>query len=1059
MEYAELQVTTNYSFLRGGSHPREMILQACELGYTAIAITDRNSLAGIVRAHKVAKEKGIRLVIGCRLDLQDGPSLLAYPTNKEAYARLSNLLTLGNRRTKKGSCLLYKEDVFAHAEGLLFILLPPDEWEEEEYPDSFQLQAKEYRQRFGKSLYLAASKMYEGDDAQRLYHLSSDYYIPLVVTNDVHYHIPERRELQDVLTCVREKCNIQTAGYRLFANAERYLKPITEMHRLFRKYPAALARVQEIVDACKFSLDELQYEYPSEIIPKGRTPMKELMTQTMKGARRFYGEHIPDKVLNLLKKEFALIGGKKNFPLYFLTIYDFIKKARREGILCQGRGSAANSAICFCLGITPVDPNKFEVLMERFVSEHRDGMPDVDIDFQNDRREEIIQYIYNKYGRDRAAIIATVQHVHLNGAVRDVGRAMGLSIDTVERLQTMLNEVPFPFTTSNFSKHGFNANDKHLLKTIELTALYIGFPRHLGQHTGGFVITNGKLSGLVPILNASMPERTCLEWDKDDIETLDFLKIDFLSLGMLTALERTLQLFNKHYNRNWTMAHIPKDDPDVFKMIQRGDNIGVFQIESPAQIVMSQRLLPEDFYRLATQIAIVRPGPIIGQMVHPYLRRRRGEEKYSYPSPEVEEILERTYGVPIFQEQAMKLAMVAAGFSGSKADELRRAMATFNLKLGIIAKFEKELKEGMLKNGYSIDYANELFNHLKSFASYGFPESHAIAFAFIAIATAWFKCWHPDLYLCGMLYAYPMGFYHPSQLIQDAQRHGVSVRAIDINYSLWHSEPEEKEGRYFAIRLGFKLIKTIKERDVDILIKNRKSGYTSIDQLRNTGISESAMIALADADAFRSIGLDRQQAYWAICNKNVAEGVFTGQELEYTEDKATLPEMSDLEHVLQDYFSLSLSVKAHPLSFIEKILANSGVTSAEGLKGLGDRTPVQVAGFKFVFQQPPTAKGICFITLEDQTGHMRLVVYPKVYEQYHDVIHEAAVLKATGYIQLADNVIHIIVHHCEDIKYLLIQQLQEEQRILESKATIMQEKKMNCKKNDLMPIQLNLFSQ
>lgn len=677
MRYTELQVTSNFSFLRGASHPEELIERAASLGYSALAITDRNTVAGVVRAHAAAKKAGIRVIPGCRLDLLDGPSLLAYPMNVQGWSRLCTLLSTGNLRAEKGECHLYKKDVYERADCQQFIALPPDVLDDDfEYPVSFEQALKEYKGIFGDSLSLAATKRYNGDDGkqlQRLARLSEACRVPLVATNDVHYHHPQRRQLQDVLTCVREKCTIYNAGYRLLPNAERHLKAQEEMVRLFRQYPAAIERTQAITKACKFSLDELKYEYPEEITTEGRTPQEELTHLTWKGAKEIFGDAAPLKTTTAINHELAFIE-QMNYAAYFLTVYDIVRYARSQDILCQGRGSAANSTVCFCLGITSVNPEKFDLLFERFLSAARNEPPDIDVDFEHERREEVMQYIFNKYGRDRAAIVATVTQVHSKGAIRDVGKAMGLSADVLDKLSGSVWWFDEGFDEARLREAGFNPADAHFRKTLELTHQYMGFPRQLGQHTGGFVITRSKLTDLCPVLNARMENRTCIEWNKDDIDALGFLKIDVLALGMLTCIRKSFDLLKQHYGIVHTLASIPEDDPKVYDMICAADTIGVFQIESRAQQSMLPRLKPRKFYDLVIEVAIVRPGPIQGDMVHPYLRRRNREEAVEYPSKELEEILYRTLGVPLFQEQAMKIAIVAAGFTPSEADELRRSM-------------------------------------------------------------------------------------------------------------------------------------------------------------------------------------------------------------------------------------------------------------------------------------------------------------------------------------------------------------------------------------------------
>ncbi|HZG25583.1 MAG TPA: error-prone DNA polymerase, partial [Chitinophagaceae bacterium] len=786
MNYTELQVTSNFSFLRGASHPDELVEQAAALGYKQMAITDRNSFAGIVRAHVAARNTGVRLIPGCHLALADGPGLLAYPTNSNAYSLMSNLLTLGNLRAEKGDCLLYKADVYKHAKNIKFIALPPSTLTPAfQVEPSFERALKEYREVFGTDLYLAATRSYNGDDAKKLHRLSelsARFNVPMVATNDVFYHTPDRRELQDVVTCIREKCTIQTAGFLLHPNSERYLKPGEEMQRLFRQYPDAIWRTEEIGEACQFSLDSLKYEYPEEITTDGRTPQEELSHLAWEGARKCFGDLLPEKTITAIKHELAFIE-EMNYAPYFLTVYDIVRFAREQGILCQGRGSAANSTVCYCLGITSVNPTKFDLLFERFISSARNEPPDIDVDFEHERREEVIQYIYQKYGRDRAAIVATVTQQHQRGAIRDVGKVMGLSVDTITRLSSSIWEFTIEwFEEKRLVEQGLNPADKHLRKVLQLTEQFMGFPRQLGQHTGGFVITRGKLSDLCPIMNARMENRTCIEWNKDDIDALGFLKIDVLGLGMLTCIRKAFEIAKAHYGLNLTLANIPQDDPAVYDMICHADTIGVFQIESRAQQAMLPRLKPRSFYDLVIEVAIVRPGPIQGDMVHPYLRRRNKEEPEEYPSKELKDILGRTLGVPLFQEQAMKIAIVAAGFTPSEADELRRSMATFKLK-GMVTQFEEKLIRGMTSRGYELDYAKRVFKQLEGFGSYGFPESHAASFALLVYVSSWVKCFYPDVFAAALLNSMPMGFYQPAQIVSDARKHGVEVRPVDINHS------------------------------------------------------------------------------------------------------------------------------------------------------------------------------------------------------------------------------------------------------------------------------------
>ena len=1023
MSYTELQITSNFSFLRGASHPEELAEYAAALGYTAFSITDRNSFAGIVRAHAAAKKDGIRLIPACRLDIEDGCSLLAYPTNIKAYSLLSNLLSIGNIRAEKGDCKLFKADVYSHSEGIKFIIIPPTELNELFYFEpSFIETIKEYKAHFGNNVYLSATRYYQGDDGKyifRLAELSAQYNVPMVATNDVHYHQAERRKLQDIVTCIREKCTIHNAGFRLHPNAERFLKPAAEMQRLFTQYPEAIKRTQEIADACTFSLDELKYEYPEEITTEGRTPQEELTFLAWEGARERYGDSLSDKTINAIKYELKFIE-QMNYAAYFLTVYDIVRFARQQKILCQGRGSAANSTVCYCLGITSVDPSKFDLLFERFISSARNEPPDIDVDFEHERREEVIQYIYQKYGRDRAAIIATVTQQHQRGAIRDVGKAMGLSVDTINRLSASIWEFTDEwFEGKRLQEQGINPGDTHLLKVLQLTKEFMGFPRQLGQHTGGFVITRGKLSDLVPVMNARMENRTCIEWNKDDIDALGFMKIDVLALGMLTCIRKAFDLAEKHYGLELTLANIPQDDPIVYDMICKADTIGVFQIESRAQQSMLPRLRPRCFYDLVIEVAIVRPGPIQGDMVHPYLRRRNGQEAIEYPSKELEDILGRTLGVPLFQEQAMKIAIVAAGFTPTEADGLRRSMATFKAK-GLVTQYQEKLVAGMTKNGYTEEYALRVFKQLEGFGSYGFPESHAASFALLVYVSCWLKCFYPDVFATALLNSMPMGFYQPAQIIGCAKNHDVPVKPIDINHSFWDNTLEEKEGKYFVLRLGFRQIKGLRIDDVHVLLAGRDKPYSSISELRVNGVPEAALEKLADADAFRSIGLDRRQALWEVSTKDQPIGAFNGQQAADAKgENIVLPGMQLSEHVVQDYAATSLSLKAHPVSFIREKLEQLRVCSTKGLSQLKNGAFVKVAGLVLVRQRPGTAGGICFMTIEDETGFANLVIFESLFEKYRKEILQSKLIMVEGKLQVEGEVVHVIVQCCYDFSKLL----------------------------------------
>lgn len=1023
--YTELQVTTNFSFLRGGSHPEEMVEEAIRLGYGAMAITDRNTLAGVVRAHVAAckSDTDFRLLIGCRLDLVDGPSLLAYPTDKEAYGRLSGLLSEGNIRAEKGQCLLYKKDVYDYAEGLLFIVLPPLALDPQfRLPEDFVSSLSEYRERLGKALFLGACRSYTAHDGKRLFRLSQlseRLGVRMVALNDVHYHYPERRALQDVLTCVREKCTIYTAGFRLHQNAERHLKGEEEMIRLFRSYPDAIAATQDIAYACRFSLSELQYVYPEEITSGGRTPQEELERLTWQGANARFPDGIPKKIRKTLRYELDFME-RKNYAAYFLTVYDFVRFARDRGILCQGRGSAANSVVCYCLGITSVDPSKFKILFARFMSDARDEPPDIDVDFEHERREEVIQYIYEKYGRHRAAIVATVTQVHYKGAIRDVAKAMGMSTDAINRLSASVWEFRDELDGERVTSEGFHLDDPHLAKVLELTRQYVGFPRQLGQHTGGFIITQGKLSDLCPVLNARMEGRTNIEWNKDDIEALGFLKVDVLALGMLTCIRKAFDLAKQHYGLDLTLANIPQDDPAVYEMISQADTLGVFQIESRAQMSMLPRLRPQCFYDLVIEVAIVRPGPIQGDMVHPYLRRRDKIDTIEYPSKELESILGRTLGVPLFQEQAMEIAIVAAGFTPAEADGLRRSMATFKAK-GKVADWEKKLVTGMISNGYEEGFARRVFRQLEGFGSYGFPESHAASFALLVYVSSWIKCHYPDVFAAALLNSMPMGFYQPAQIIIDARKHGVVVRPVDINHSYWNYTLEEPSGRYHTLRLGFRQVKGLSGDDMETLVKARHRPFRSIPELLDIGVSMAALEKLADADAFRSIGLDRRQALWEVSAlSDTPIGLFEGQpSASAFEPQLTLPLLTDAAHVVEDYATMGLSLKAHPVHFVRPELDRLRVTPAGSLSNYKNGDHIKVCGLITVRQRPGTAKGVLFVTIEDETGFANIVVWAKVFEKYRKSILQSRLLLVEGRLQVERSVIHVVADACHNLSGLL----------------------------------------
>ncbi len=1030
VSYAELAVTSNFSFLRGGSHPQELILTAATLGLNAIAIADRNTLAGVVRAHIAAKDHNIRLIIGTRLVFMDGFELLCLPTDKSAYSRLTQLLTLGNRMAPKGECHLQLEDLQLFGEGQILIIMPPDRLTEE-----FEQSFEKISRMFPGQCYLSLTLLYRGADQKRLDDLAAlaeTYQCLPVVTNDVLYHIPNRRPLQDILTCIQEHCTIEEAGFRLQSNAERHLKTPGEIVRLFPGFQDAVRRSVQIADQCRFSLDELAYQYPDEPSGDSPTPQTELERLTWMGAEERFPDGIPDNVRETITHELTLIG-ELDYAPYFLTVHDIVRYARSldPPILCQGRGSAANSTVCYCLSITAVNPSEVDLLFERFISAERGEPPDIDVDFEHERREEVIQYIYEKYGRHRAGLAATVITYRSRSAIREVGKAMGLSEDAINALASSVwGRSSSGIADKQVTENGLEPTDPRLAQVLKLTQTLIGFPRHLSQHVGGFVITRGPLDELSPISNAAMENRTIVEWDKDDLDALKILKIDVLSLGMLTCLRKGFDLLLDHYDQPMSLPEIPRDDELTYAMIQRADTIGVFQIESRAQMSMLPRLRPENFYDLVIEIAIVRPGPIQGDMVHPYLRRRQKLEPVNYPSEELREVLEKTYGVPLFQEQAMKIAMVAAGFTAAEADQLRRAMATFK-RTGDIGNFRDKFIRGMTGRGYDPDFADRCFKQIEGFSDYGFPESHSASFALLAYASAWLKCHYPDIFAAALLNSQPMGFYSASSIIRDFQAHGGIAVPVDINKSRWDCilEAPSEGGRYFDLRLGFRQVSGIKETAAEKITALRGNGYDSVRDLYfRTGIDMKTLEDLAHADAFRSIGMDRRAALWAVKGLGGYNGrraaveelplfsaVHKADQVLQQEAEMTLPTMPLGQHVVEDYASLHLSLKAHPVSFIRSFLDHQRTLKAEDLLSCKSDSYIKIAGLVLVRQRPGTASGVIFMTLEDETGIANIIVWPKKFETYRRIILSARLVLVHGKMQKEQEVIHIIADKIEDL--------------------------------------------
>jgi error-prone DNA polymerase len=1019
--YAELQVTTNFSFLRGASHPEELAARAAALGLTALAVTDRNTLAGAVRAHVAARETGARAITGARLDFTDAPSLLCLPADRDAYGRLSRLLTLGKRRAAKSECRIARADFLAAAKGQIAIALAPED--DAAFDDgAFLAHLRALKGAFDRDgLYLAASMLYRGDDDARLARLAAlarRARIPLVATNDVHMHAAERRPLQDVITCIREKCTIDAAGYRLAANAERHLKPPAEMARLFRDHPDAIARTVEIAGRIDFSLDQLRFEYPEETAP-GIDANAKLAELTWAGAHWRYPRGVPEKIRRQIDKELAFIA-ERDYARYFLTVHDIVHFARTrdEPILCQGRGSAANSTVCYCLRITEVDPNSYDLVFERFLSAARGEPPDIDVDFEHERREEVIQYIYEKYGRHRCGIAATVIHYRSRMALREVGKVFGLSDDMLTALTgTIWGSSMEPFDDDRARALGADPGDPRIGLTLRLAGELTGFPRHLSQHVGGFVITQGPLSEVVPICNAAMEKRTNVEWDKDDLDAVGLLKVDVLALGMLSCIRKAFDLLRLHRGLELTLATVPQEDPRVYEMIQRADTIGVFQVESRAQMSMLPRLKPREFYDLVIEVAIVRPGPIQGGMVHPYLKRREGKEPVEYVKPELEAVLRKTLGVPLFQEQAMRIAIVAAGFTPEEADRLRRSMASFR-RNGKVKEFEDKFIGGMVRNGYPRDFAEQCFRQIEGFSEYGFPESHAASFALLVYASAWLKHHHPAVFACALLNSQPMGFYAPAQIVRDARDHGVEVRPVDVNHSDWDCTLEPA-GQGFALRLGLRQIKGFAEKDAHRLTAARAAGNArpfadAADLWRRARLDSAAMRRLANADGFGSLDLRRRPALWQVAPLGDPPlPLFEALE-EEQEKPIPLPEMSAGEEVAYDYASLRLSLKAHPLSLLRDRLAREGVTPATRLMEMRNGDRVTVCGIALIRQRPGDS-GVIFVTLEDETGVSNIVVWPRMFERYRPVVMGARLMRVSGKLQREGIVIHVVAERMEDL--------------------------------------------
>ena len=1087
--FVELGLVSCFSFLRGASDAVDIVKRAYELGYDAVGIADANTMAGVVRVHTEAKKLKLKPVIGCRIETVEGLAFLAYPRNRAAYGRLCKLISAGRMSTlddkwqAKGQCDITLAMLAEHSGDVQLILLPPRDLDEcftlavpsnvvafpsgrsrvdaeedlvrtpvalHEITKSFKHLVPYIADRLPALRHIAVSYLHIGDDVvriERLDALAKANGLTILATNDVHYATPDRRPLQDVMTAIRHKTTVAAAGHLLHGNAERYLKPPETMVRLFDRWPHAIAAARAVADASQFSLDELTYEYPEEIYPDGMTPQEFLESETWWGAQDRYPSGVPDHIAETLERELALIA-KLDLARYFLTIKDIVDFARYQAeppILCQGRGSAANSAVCYCLGITSVDPAEHQLLFDRFISEERKEPPDIDVDFEHERREEVIQHIYDTYGRHRAGLCATVIHYRPRMAIREVGKAMGLTEDVTAALaKTVWGGWGKEISDRHAAETGMDVTDPHLRRVLKLTEQMIGMPRHLSQHVGGFILTDGALTETVPIGNGAMPDRSFIEWDKDDIDDLGILKVDVLALGMLTCIRKCFGLLENHHARPLTLATLPREDSATYDMLCKGDSLGVFQVESRAQMNMLPRLRPRIFYDLVVQVAIVRPGPIQGDMVHPYLKQRRrareGHTDFHLPSPspehgpanELSSILERTYGVPIFQEQAMKIALDAAKFSPVEANQLRRAMATFRSR-GMVDEHQDKMVGRMIARGYDPEFAERCFNQIKGFGEYGFPESHAASFAHLVYVSSWLKCHYPAAFACALLNSQPMGFYAPAQIVRDAVEHEVEVLPADVNLSGWDCTlektdvmPSQDDGRV-ALRLGLRQIDGLPEAVAAKLVGEREEHgpYRDVRELRDrTGISPSHVERLAQADAFGSLELSRRQALWdarSLVNAPdlplFAAAAARDEGAEKT--RTQLPAMPLSEEVVADYQTTRLSLKAHPMAFLRASLAERGFVRACDLRERKFRSMVHVAGVVLIRQRPGSAKGVCFITLEDETGVVNLVVWPDLKEKQRRVVMGARLMEVRGRVEYDDEVIHVIAQHMSDASHEL----------------------------------------
>ena len=1076
----ELHCKTNYSFLTGASHADELVHRAWQLGYTALAVTDENSLAGVVRAYAATRELNkridedpdfetegrsdkLKLIIGAEIIPNDAPPVVLWAPTRTAYANLSKLITVGRRRAPKGECWLRQSDIADHADGLIAGVVPylpgdrtRTDHMDESHPSyswhahhddqnaNSQLMStsalNRYREIFGQRGSLLAELYLGVDDEWRieqLIQLSVETGLSLAAAGDVLYHTPARLPLHDALTAIKHRTTIHQAGDLLLPNAERHLQSTEKRQQQFAPIPQALERAKAIAEQCSFCMSQLRYEYPEELAPNGQSTIAFLTELTEQGLRSRYPNGTSEKVRSQIDHELALIEDL-NYEAYFLTVWDLVRFARGQGILCQGRGSAANSAVCYALGVTSVDPDTTDLLFERFISKERDEAPDIDVDFEHERREEVLQYLYEKYGRDRAGLAATVITYRSRSAIRDIGKVLGLSLDRVDALAKQVDGYNnIEDLATRCESVGIDPESKLGQRLCHLATEILGFPRHLSQHVGGMVITRGKLDELVPIENAAMDDRTVIQWDKNDLEELGLLKVDCLCLGMLSAIRKCFNLLSKHYDRHVTLATVPKEDPLVYDMICLADTVGVFQIESRGQMSMLPRLKPRCWYDLVIEVAIMRPGPIQGNMVHPYLRRRNGEEPVVYPNEAIKAVLHRTLGIPIFQEQAMKLAVVAAGFTPGEADQLRRAMGAWR-KTGVIEKFQTKLIDGMKERGLTGEFADQVFRQIRGFGEYGFPESHAASFAKLVYVSCWLKYYYPAAFCASLINSQPMGFYAPAQLVADAQQHGVKVRPADVNHSNWdctledilpdadersdprHNRHVPESSQQHALRLGFRMISGLRS-EVGLSIeqeRQRNGPYRSIaDFTRRTRLGQSMIAQLSRADAFESLQQDRRSALWQALaqEKRPQDQPLFGSLAADDDDTSYLPGLTVQQQVTEDYRTLGLSLRAHPVSFYRQALDSFRVTTADGLNQAQNGRHLRVAGLVIMRQRPATAKGITFVTLEDETGTCNLVIKPKIWQRYYQIARRSPAWIAHGKLEKRSGVIHVVINRLEDL--------------------------------------------